>query len=697
MRSFGGIEPVSGARVRPIEIDALDQPVSSLKGVGTKTAAALSRLGVLSIRDLILYRPRRYEPPAPRRDVGEILSGEEATLDVEVVNTSLRRTRRRNLTLLEALVRDSTGSIVATWFNQAWLAEKLTPGVSLQIRGTLDRGDFAVRSYELGTEPIADITPLYPASDALTTKRIRDLVRLALEHLENLGEPLPARLRAKQRLPHKADAVLALHQPRVMSDVETARQRLAFEELLVMQLGLAARPDEEDRDAAPFSEPGELISRYRGALPFELTVAQKRVIVEIDGDLRNSDAMQRLLQGDVGSGKTVVALYALMRAVEEGQQGALMAPTETLAEQHFLTVERICAELGIGCVLLTSSLPAAAAREARARLETGEAGIAIGTHALIQDQVVFRALGVAVVDEQHRFGVEQRHALATHRSIDSPERVPHQLYMTATPIPRTLALTVWGDLAISEINQPPAGRKPIVTSWITHERASEAYLRLRSHLENGRQAYVVCPLVTASGASEARAAEDEAERLQTAELADLRVACIHGQLPTRDRRALMEAFAAGELDVLVATTVIEVGVDVPNASIMIVQEADRFGLAQLHQLRGRVGRGVHQSYCLLVSRAKEELTEMASERLDAMVSTTDGFELAEIDLELRGHGQLLGTRQKGLSDLRFTRPRSDQGLLRAARDVANELDEVDEILALEVARMFGDADYRGRA
>lgn len=697
MRSFAGIEPPVGIHARTVDFTALDEPVSALKGVGDKTAAALARLGVQSIRDLLLYRPRRYEPPAPRRDIGELLAGEEASLDVEVVNASVRRTRRRNLTLLEALVRDETGSIVATWFNQAWLADRLIPGARLQIRGTLERGDFAVRAYEFGSEPITDITPLYPASEELATRRIRDLVRLAMSRVEELGEPLPAWLRAARGLPPKADAVVALHRPRLMREAESARQRLAFEELLVMQLGLAARPDEEDRVAARFSKPGELIARYRRVLPFEFTTAQAAVIAEIDNDLERSDPMKRLLQGDVGSGKTVVALYALLRSAEAGYQGALMAPTETLAEQHFLTIEGICAELGLGCVLLTSSLPAAAAREARALLETGEAALAVGTHALIQDQVVFRALATVVVDEQHRFGVEQRHALADHRSSDAPERVPHQLYMTATPIPRSLALTVWGDLAVSEIDQPPEGRKPIITSWVTHERASEAYRRLRTHLEEGRQAYVVCPLITASEASEGRAAEDEAERLQHAELVGLRVGCIHGQLPTRERRELMDAFAVGELDVLVATTVIEVGVDVPNATIMIVQEADRFGLAQLHQLRGRVGRGKHQSYCLLVSRPKEELTDTAVERLEAMVKTNDGFKLAEVDLDLRGQGQLLGTRQKGLSDLRFTRPRTDQNLLMAARETANALGEADEILASEVTRMFGDADNRGRA
>ena len=352
--------------------------------------------------------------------------------------------------------------------------------------------------------------------------------------------------------------------------------------------------------------------------------------------------MQRLLQGDVGSGKTAVALYALLRAVECGRQGAMMAPTETLAEQHFLTIEGLCAELGVRVALLTSSLAARERAHVRTLLASGDVQVAVGTHALIQSDVVFRDLAVAVVDEQHRFGVEQRAALAE-------QRAPHVLHMTATPIPRTLALTVYGDLAVSEIAAPPAERKPIVTAWVTEERSSEAYLRLRRHLDDGRQAYVVCPLVEGSETTLARAAEEEAERLRAGELAGYRVGCVHGRLKAVERRAVMAAFKAGEIDVLVATTVIEVGVDVPNATIMIVQEADRFGLAQLHQLRGRVGRGAEQSFCLLVSRHPDELSETAMDRLQAMVDTTDGFELAERDLEIRGEGQLVGARQSGLT------------------------------------------------
>jgi ATP-dependent DNA helicase RecG len=455
----------------------------------------------------------------------------------------------------------------------------------------------------------------------------------------------------------------ALHRPRALEEAESGRSRLAFDELLVLQIALARRRREREMETAPaLGEPGEIVARYRAALPFTLTPHQERAIVEIDADLARAVPMQRLLQGDVGSGKTVVALYALLRAVENEKQGALMAPTETLAEQHFLTIEELCRELGVSCGLLTSATPK------RERVQAQSADIVIGTHALIQEGVDLRDVAVAVVDEQHRFGVEQRRAL-------TEERHPHELHMTATPIPRTLALSVYADLAITEIAKPPADRKPIITRWISEERAPAAYQRLRRLLDEGRQAYVVCPLIEESETIQARAAEAEAERLQRVELRGYRVGLLHGRLRPGERRDLMARFKAREHDVLVATTVIEVGIDVPNATVMIVQEADRFGLAQVHQLRGRVGRGAEQSYCLLVSRAKEELTEDARRRLEALEASTDGFELAERDLEIRGEGELLGTRQAGFAGLKFARLRADRGLLERARAAAADLIE----------------------
>jgi ATP-dependent DNA helicase RecG len=653
-----------------------ERPVASLPGVGPALEQKLAKLGLRRLRDLLEHRPHRYEQAVPERPIADLLAGEEAAIAGEVVRVSVRRPSRR-LAIVQARVADGSDEITAVWFNQAWLAEKLQPGTRVRLRGQLKRNEFAVRSYDLnGVSATADFAPVYPASEEVPPKRLRALVERALPHARDLPDALPAPLKVSERLPLRADALVALHRPRSEEEGEEGRRRLAFDELLVLQVGLArARAGREAAVAPALGEPGELVRRYKELLPFTLTPDQDRAIEEIDVDLARAAPMQRLLQGDVGSGKTVVALYALLRAVEAGQRGALMAPTETLAEQHFLTIEPLCAQLGVQVVLLTGSV----------KSEIEGAQIVVGTHALIQEGVVLEKLAVAVVDEQHRFGVEQRRALVEGRT-------PHVLHMTATPIPRTLALTVYGDLHVTEIAKPPASRKPIVTSWVTAERSSEAYRRLRKHLDAGRQAYVVCPLIEESETSQARAAEGEAERLQRAELKGYRVGLLHGRLRPADRRELMGRFKAGELDVLVATTVIEVGVDVPNATIMIVQEADRFGLAQLHQLRGRVGRGAEQSYCLLISRQREELTDNAQERLQALVDSTDGFELAEKDLELRGEGQLMGTRQAGLSEFRFTRLRADRPLLERARAAADGLVDYEGPLADEVERVFGERD-----
>jgi ATP-dependent DNA helicase RecG len=552
----------------------------------------------------------------------------------------------------------------------------------VRLRGKLGRYGFDVKSYDIGeARRTADYAPVYPASEQIPSTRLRELVRTALaQHARSVPDPLPAEL----DLVLRRDALAAIHFPLDLQQAEEARRRLALDELVTLQL-IVARLRDTDAVAPSLARPGELIDRYRTVLPFQLTEHQERAIMEIDLDLAQTTPMQRLLQGDVGSGKTVVALYALLRAVESSRQGALMAPTETLAEQHFLTLEPICAQLGVRCVLLTGSV---GSKKIRDEIANGVAQIAVGTHALIQRDVEFADLAVAVVDEQHRFGVEQRTALAENRST-------HVLHMTATPIPRTLALTIYGDLSVSEIAKPPANRKPIITARVGAERSSDAYTRLRVHLDAGRQAYVVCPLIELSETRLARAAEAEADRLRRAELSGYRVGLLHGKLKTAERREVMRQFKEHELDVLVATTVIEVGVDIPNATIMIVQEADRFGLAQLHQLRGRVGRGADQSYCLLISRPVEELTETAERRLQALVETTDGFELAEVDLDLRREGQLLGTRQSGWSDLQFTKLRLDRGLIERARDIAAGLRSEDGPWQDEADRMSGDADHRG--
>ncbi|HYZ78754.1 MAG TPA: ATP-dependent DNA helicase RecG [Gaiellaceae bacterium] len=672
-RGFGGEEPPAAwpptrGRARP---ERLDRALDVLPGVGPALRRKLAALGLETIRDLLEHRPRRYESAVPERRIADLREDEEVTIAAEVLSVGERR--RGRLRILTARIADESGTTTATWFNQPWLKAHLQPGTRVRLRGKSGRFGFDVRSYDLGeASATADFAPVYPASEDIPSGRLRGLVEAALPHARDFPDALPAETRHRLGLPLLADALTALHRPRDEKEAEVGRRRLAFDELLVLQLGLARRTREREAEQAPpLGAPGELVARYLDFLPFELTPHQRSAIAEIDADLARQTPMQRLLQGDVGSGKTVVALYALLRAVERGRLGALMAPTETLAEQHFLTIEPICAELGVRVGLLTGSV--------KGRGE--DAQIVVGTHALIQEGVDLGELAVAVVDEQHRFGVEQRKALVEGRS-------PHVLHMTATPIPRTLALTVYGDLAVSEIAKPPAARKPVVTRWIPEERAAEAYRRLRRLLGEGRQAYVVCPLVEESETSRARAAEQEAERLARAELRGFRVGCMHGRLRPGERRELMRRFKEHELDVLVATTVIEVGVDVANATVMIVQEADRFGLAQLHQLRGRVGRGAEQSYCLLVSRAKEELTEGARERLEALVATTDGFELAERDLEIRGEGQLLGTRQSGLSDLKFTRLRADRPLLELARREAAALVGEPGPLGDEVDRVF---------
>jgi ATP-dependent DNA helicase RecG len=662
----------------PHRLDALD--VATLPGVGATLAKRLKTFGIQSVRDLLFHAPRRYESAVDTVPIAKLGQAEgEVAIEGRIVSARSRPLPGRR-TLVTAIVRDDAGQISASFFNQPWLLEKLTPGTPLRMRGKLGKFGFDVKSYDIGeARRTADHAPVYPASEQIPSTRLRELVRGALaQHAASFPDPLPAEL----ELPLRRDALAAIHFPVDEWQAEEARRRLALDELVALQL-VVARMRDTEAVAPSLSQPGALIARYRGVLPFQLTEHQESAIAEIDVELARTTPMQRLLQGDVGSGKTVVALYALLRAVENDRQGALMAPTETLAEQHFLTLEPLCAQLGVRCVLLTGS---AGSKKIRDEIANGIAQIAVGTHALIQRDVEFADLAVAVVDEQHRFGVEQRKALAEGRS-------PHVLHMTATPIPRTLALTIYGDLSVSEIAKPPAERKPIITGRIGAERAGEAYERLRAHLDAGRQAYVVCPLIELSETRLARAAEAEAERLRRAELKGYRVGLLHGKLKTAERREVMRQFKEGELDVLVATTVIEVGVDVPNATIMIVQEADRFGLAQLHQLRGRVGRGAEQSYCLLVSRQVDELSETADKRLQALVDTTDGFELAQIDLDLRREGQLLGTRQSGWSDLQFTRLRVDHPLIERAREIAADLRDEDGPWQDEADRLYNAGEF----
>ena len=672
---------------------ALGQPITG----PAKRVAALRALGVETRGDLIEELPFRFEDLTAQQTIAEAILGgdEEVTVIGRIGSITERPTRRRGLRILQTRLSDDTGEIALTWFNQRHLARTLEPGTRLVARGALKVGargaELTVRSHEVlddpdGTTFGAGLIPVYHASSQISTGVLRGLVNEALVDLiDGVADPVPVELRQRHRLPLRRDALKAGHLPRTRNAFQSARRRLAYEELLLLQLALLRhRREADDRGGAiALGSPGELSARFREALPFALTGAQQRALDAIERDLDAEQPMQRLLEGDVGSGKTVVAFAALIRAVEAGGQGALMAPTEVLALQHLRGAERLLEPLGIEIAYLSGDVPEKERRARRARIAAGQPLIAIGTHALLHTE--FPDLRVLVVDEQHRFGVAQRAKLAKG---EGP--VPHVLHMTATPIPRSLALTAFGDLDLSVIDELPPGRKEIKTSVVPEAKREDGYRWIVEQVQAGRQAYVVCALVEENPEVEARAAEEEAARLAKGPLSELRVACAHGQLPAADRQRVMADFAAGKIDVLVATTVIEVGVDVPNASVMVVEDADRFGLAQLHQLRGRVGRGDEQSYCLLYSSA--EPTPEGRARLDALVKHSSGFALAEIDLEMRGEGRLLGEAQSGRTDLRYARLHSDRRLLDRAREDAARLlrDGGDDILETAADDRFGE-------
>jgi ATP-dependent DNA helicase RecG len=557
----------------------------------------------------------------------------------------------------------------ATWFNQPWLAPKLTTGTTMLLTGSADKRGFRVSEYEFGGEASEGLVPVHPGTEQLKAQRLRQWMEQAIGAVGNVLEPLPARLRAERRLAGAADAIRAVHFPETAGEVEEARERLRFEELFLYQALLATRKRAHRvaRPAPQLGKPGGTVERWIASLPFEPTRDQAKAFAEIDADLDSGEPMQRLLMGEVGSGKTVVALYSMLRALEAGFQAVLMAPTETLAEQHAITLGKLLAEEATPFALLTGATPAARRREALERLATGELGLIVGTHALIEPEVRFARLGLSVVDEQHRFGVKQRKALDSK----GPDGLaPHVLHMTATPIPRTLSLTAYGDLDTTALHELPSGRKPVGTRIVEEGERPAAYEFLRGQLREGRQAFVVCPLVEESEKMEGRAAEVEAERLAAGELSEFSVGVIHGQMRAADKAAAMEAFASGETDVLVATTVIEVGIDVANATVMVIEGAERYGVSQLHQLRGRVGRGEHESVCLLFP---EDAGAMARQRLKAVERESDGFKLAEVDLSLRGEGEVLGTRQSGLPRFAVAELPEDGEALTAARDEVMKL------------------------
>ncbi len=672
-------EDLLGAPLRWPRPSALAAP---LKVTPSTAAEAAEQLGLRTVGDLLEHLPRDRREA---RTVATLVAGEAATVVVEVRSITSRPVRRRGMKpLVIATVADETGVMQATFFNQPWLQRKYVAGTRLVLHGTYAaRNAFRVSSHaptDERTSGEGDVAH-YPTTEGLSSTQILALVRAHLPAAHDAVDPLPARLRAGGKLPDRPAALLAAHG----DDHEAGRRRLAFDELLLAQLSLLRRRARRraSSSAPALDGPPGLSRRWREELlPFELTGDQGRAIAVLDQELAQARPMQRMLMGEVGSGKTVVALHAILRAVEHDMQAAFMAPTEVLAEQHFATLQRLLPGESVRTALLTGSTTKARRTDTLGKLASGELSFVVGTHALVEDDVRFDRLAVVVVDEQHRFGVRQRAALDAKAPAGL---VPHVLHMTATPIPRSMALMRYGDLDVTTLRELPLGRRPVETHLASSDgERARAYERIREELDAGRQAFVVCPLVDESEALQARAATAEYERLRGGELADYRVALLHGQMRPREKQEAMASFAAGGADVLVATTVIEVGVDVPNATVMLVEGAERYGISQLHQLRGRVGRGEHPSLCLLFG-------PKMSARLRALQRHADGFELARIDLELRGEGELAGTRQSGIAQFKIARLPEDEALAEAAKAYAEGLLEADPDLGAPEHALLADA------
>jgi len=667
-------------------------PVDRLTGVGEKKLEALALMGIHTVLDLLTHYPRRYLDRTNQASIASLKTGEEAMVLGTVKRVQSRRTKQRR-TMVHVDVFDGSSYLHCVFFNQPWRAKQLTPGTEAVIFGKVE----IFNGRRQMTNPVVDligdrtgrIVPIYPqsAKAGLSTWELAGFVDEALRRARGMADPLPETWRDRLDLVERTWAFNQIHNPESMAAKEAARRRLVVDELLRLQLALVMRKRAIERESKGIRHvvDGQLVRRFHGMLPFALTAAQQRAVAEIAGDLAGVHPMHRLLQGDVGSGKTLVAVTALLMAVQGGYQGAFMAPTEVLAEQHGLSVRymldgltvpdegTLMGDRPLRVELMTNRTTASERARILAGLAEGTVDLLIGTHALLEEKVAFKALGIVVIDEQHRFGVEQRAAL--RGKGDDPD----VLVMTATPIPRTAAMTVYGDLDVTVLDELPPGRSPVVTHWARGDLdEADAYGRVAAEVAAGRQAYVVCPLVEESEKVEAKAATAEFARLGAEVWPDLRLGLLHGQMPSREKEAVMTAFRAGELDVLVATTVIEVGVDVPNATVMLIEDADRFGMAQLHQLRGRVGRGADQSWCYLMGAAT---TSDSEQRLAAVEASTDGFELAEVDLDIRGEGTVLGTRQKGQSDLKLASLRRDKEWVGRAREVAFAIVDADPTLA----------------
>jgi ATP-dependent DNA helicase RecG len=665
----------------------LDQLVTSLRGVSATYGKRLQRLGVSTVRDLLFLIPRRYEDYSTLKAISKLEYGEEVTLVATIWDTKTRKARN-GLHITTCILADGTGTIEVTWFNQPYLARRLRPGREIVISGKVEeylgRLTFQSPTWEpLEREQLhtARLVPIYPLTEGIGERWLRRLINHALDGFASrVEDPLPPQLRAREELLDLAGALGGIHFPRSQAELERARRRLCFEEFLLIQLGVLRKRHAWRSRQSQALPPSPPVERFLASLPFQLTGAQKRAWRQVSEDLASATPMSRLLQGDVGSGKTVVAAAGMIQAVAAGFQAALMAPTEILAGQHFETICRLIGDLSLArggqgeqpvrIALLTGSLAAREKEEVREAIANGQVDIVVGTHALIQEGVEFVRLGLVIVDEQHRFGVHQRTSL--QRKGDG-DLAPHLLVMTATPIPRTLSLTIYGDLDVSVIDELPPNRQRVRTHLALPRERERAYEFLRREVEGGHQGFIICPLVEESDKLEARAATEEYERLQEEVFPDLRLALLHGRMKADEKEGVMAAFRGGEYDILVSTAVVEVGIDVPNATVMMIEGANRFGLAQLHQFRGRVGRGDAQSYCLLLS---DSTSPEARERLRIVESTTDGFSLAEEDLRLRGPGEFFGTRQSGLPDLKVA-TLADTHILEEARQAARALFEAD--------------------
>jgi ATP-dependent DNA helicase RecG len=665
----------------------LDSPVTVLRGVQQATARLLARLGVYTVRDALLFFPFRYDDFSAMKPIAELEPDVNQTVVATIWEVEARRTRTGR-PLVTAVLADDTGTLSVSWFNQEYLLKSLHQGDPIVIsgkpvpfNGRLTFNSPEWEPYDSELLHTGRIVPVYRSTEGLYRRTLRRIMHDAVDRFaELLEEYLPEQMRREAQLVDLVTAIRQIHFPDSKMEAATARKRLAFDEFLMIQLGMLQRKRAWQESQKGMALPGgeEYRRELAGDLPFALTAAQERVIDEILRDIASSVPMTRLLQGDVGSGKTVVAATALYVAVRNGAQGVLMAPTEILAEQHYKSLSTMFDSLGDHAPsvrLLKGSTPKKEKNEIYALAASGELNIVVGTHAVIQEGVDFRKLGMVVVDEQHRFGVVQRDALR-QKGIDAG-LMPHTLVMTATPIPRSLALTIYGDLEVSVIDEMPPGRRQIKTRWVDGIRRQQAYDFIEKKVEEGRQAFVICPLVEESDKIEAKAATAEYERLQSEVFTGRRLALLHGRMKPKEKDEVMARFRAGEADILVSTSVVEVGIDVPNATVMLVEGADRFGLSQLHQFRGRVGRGEHQSYCILVA---DNAQGVAFDRMQIIQDTHDGFRLAEADLEIRGPGEFLGTRQSGMPDLRMARL-SDMATLSLAREQARALFDRDPDLA----------------